>query len=188
MTPSTAPMPSPAAKTRYDGVAIGLHWLLALLIIGAFCMGLYMTSLPFSPQRLKLFSWHKWAGISILGLSALRLLWRLTHRPPQALPGPAWQVRAAHLTHRLMYLLFFAIPLVGWLYTSAAGVSVVLFGVLPLPDLVAPDKALADSLKPLHAVLAFALAGLVALHVLATLKHQLIDHDGLLRRMWPGRQ
>ena len=87
-----------------------------------------------------------------------------------------------------MYLLFFAIPLVGWLYSSAAGVQVVLFGVLPLPDLVAHDKALADSLKPLHAVLAFALAGLVALHVLATLKHQLIDHDGLLRRMWPGRQ
>lgn len=188
MKSSIAPMPSPARKTRYDGVAIGLHWLLALLIIGAFGMGLYMTSLPFSPQRLKLFSWHKWAGITILTLSTLRLLWRLSHRPPPDVPGPPWQIRAAHLTHRLMYALFFAIPLVGWVYSSAAGVSVVLFGLFPLPDLVAPDKALADSLKPLHAVLAFALAALVVLHVLAALKHQLIDHDGLLRRMWPSRQ
>lgn len=182
MKPTTTPL---APKTRYDGVAIGLHWLLALLIVGAFCMGLYMTSLPFSPQRIKLFSWHKWAGITILALSALRLLWRLAHRPPPDLPGPAWQLRAAHLTHRLMYLLFFAVPLAGWFYSSAAGVQVVLFGVLPLPNLAAPDQALADAVKPLHGVLAFMLAALVVLHVLATAKHQLVDRDGLLRRMWP---
>lgn len=86
------PMTSPA---RYTPVAIVLHWLLALAIIGAFCMGVYMSDLPFSPTRLKLYNWHKWAGVTILALSALRLLWRLTHRPPADAPMPAWQARAA---------------------------------------------------------------------------------------------
>ena len=68
--------------TRYGGVAIAFHWLLALAIIGSLGVGLYMTGLPFSPARLKLYNWHKWAGITILALSAARLLWRLAHRPP----------------------------------------------------------------------------------------------------------
>ena len=75
---------------RYTSTAIVLHWLLALAIVCAFGVGLYMADLPFSPLRLKLFNWHKWAGIGILALSALRLLWRLTHRPPADLPMPAW--------------------------------------------------------------------------------------------------
>ena len=70
---------------RYTATAMALHWLLALALVGIFCFGLYMTSLPFSPARLKYFNWHKWAGMTILILSALRLLWRITHRPP-ALP------------------------------------------------------------------------------------------------------
>jgi len=172
---------------RYTRTAIALHWLLGLAMLGSFCVGLYMSDLPLSPQRLKLFNWHKWAGITILALSALRLLWRLTHRPPADLAMPAWQQRAAHLTHRALYLLFFAVPLVGWAYSSAAGFPVVVFGVLPLPDFVAPDKALAEAIKPLHGYLAYTLAALVLVHVGAALKHQFIDHDGLLARMWPAR-
>ena len=75
---------------RYTGVAIALHWLLALMIIGAFGMGVYMTDLPVSPSRLKLYNWHKWAGVTILALSPLRLLWRLGHKPPADVPMPAW--------------------------------------------------------------------------------------------------
>jgi cytochrome b561 len=146
-----------------------------------------MADLPLSPTRLKLYNWHKWAGISILGLSALRLLWRLTHQPPADLPMPAWQARAAHVTHLLFYLLFFAVPLVGWAYSSAAGFPVVLFGVLPLPDFVSPNRDLAEAIKPLHGTLAWALAALVLLHVLAACKHQFVDKDRLLARMWPGR-
>jgi cytochrome b561 len=140
-----------------------------------------------SPTRLKLFNWHKWAGITILALSALRLLWRLTHRPPPDVAMPAWQRNAAHTLHTLMYLLFFAVPLVGWAYTSAAGFPVVLFGVLPLPDFVPHDKALSLAIKPWHGRLAWSLAALVLLHVAAALKHQFIDRDGLLLRMRPGR-
>lgn len=172
------------AAARYTSTAIVLHWLLAIAILGALGMGLYMSGLPLSPQRLKLINWHKWLGISILVFSAARLLWRLTHRPPADLPAPAWQQRAAHLTHIALYLLFFAVPVVGWAYSSAAGFPVVWFGLVPLPDLVAPDKALAASLKDAHALLAYGLAGLVALHLAAALKHQFIDRDGLIGRMW----
>ena len=180
-------MPLPTIQ-RYSGIAIAFHWLLAVMIVGSFCFGLYMTSLPFSPHRLKLYNWHKWAGITILTLSALRLLWRLFHRPPGDLPMPAWQRQAAHVTHWGLYLLFFAVPLVGWAYSSAAGFPVVVYGVLPLPDFVPVDKALADALKPWHATLAYALAALVLAHVAAALKHHFIDHDGLLLRMVPGRR
>ncbi len=184
---------SGTSPARYTPTAIALHWLLALLLLGMFVVGLYMTSLPFSPQRLKLYNWHKWAGIVILTLSFLRLLWRLSHRPP-ALPDavlaamPAWQRLAHHATHGALYLLFFAIPLLGWAYSSAAGFPIVVFGVLPLPDFMPVDKALAEAIKPWHAYAAYALAALVVLHVAAALKHQFVDRDSLLTRMLPARR
>lgn len=181
-----------SSSTRYTGTAIALHWLAGLAIVGAFAVGLYMTGLSMSPTRLKLYNWHKWAGVTILALSGLRLLWRLTHRPPALSPAvqaamPAWQRVAHHGAHHLLYLLFFAVPLAGWAYSSAAGFPIVVFGVLPLPDFVPADKALAEILKPWHGRLAWALALLVILHVAAALKHQFVDRDGLLTRMWPAR-
>jgi len=175
------------ASHRYTGPAIVLHWLLALMIVGAFCVGLTMHELPLSPTRLKLYNYHKWAGITILALSALRLLWRLTHRPPPDLPMPAWQQRAAHAAHGLLYVLFFAVPLAGWAYSSSAGFPVVLFGILPLPDFVPVDRPLSEVLKGAHALLAFALAFVVLVHVAGALKHRFMDRDGLLQRMRPGR-
>ena len=174
--------------TRYSTTAIALHWGLALLIVANFSLGAYMSDLPFSMTRLKLYNWHKWAGVSILVLSALRLLWRLTHRPPADMPMPQWQSRVAHAAHTALYVLFFAVPLAGWAYSSAAGFPIVLFGVLPLPDFVAPDRALSETIKPLHGALAFALAGVVLLHVAGALKHHFIERDGLLQRMLPGRR
>ena len=176
---------------RYNGMAIALHWGLALVLVTLFFMGHYMADLPFSPWRLKLYNWHKWAGVTILTLSVLRLVWRLTHRPP-ALPQavtlamPGWQMQAYHATHIAMYALFFTVPLLGWAYSSAAGFPIVLFGVLPLPDFVVAGKALADMIKPWHEISANTLAALVVLHVAAALKHHLIDKDGLLERMRPG--
>jgi cytochrome b561 len=172
---------------RYTGVAIALHWLLALMLLISFSVGLYMADLPFSMARLKLFNWHKWAGVTILALSILRLVWRLTHRPPPAAAGPAWQQAAAHAVHLGLYALFFAVPLVGWAYSSAAGFPIVWFSVLPLPDFVPKDAALAEIIKPWHEILAWAMAALVGLHVAAALKHHFIDRDGLLSRMRPGR-
>lgn len=184
-------MPSnPSA--RYHPVSIALHWLLGVALVGMFAVGLYMVDLPFSPQRLQLINWHKWAGVLVLTLSFVRLLWRLTHRPP-ALPVaveaamPGWQRLAHQGTHLALYVLFFAVPLLGWAYSSAAGFPIVLFGVLPLPDFVPVSESLADALKPLHKFGALAMAALVLLHVAGALKHQFIDRDRLLARMGLGR-
>ena len=172
-------------RARYDAVAIAAHWLLAALILLNLTLGLYMHDLPLSPQRLRLFNWHKWAGITILMLSALRLGWRLTHAPPPDLPMAAWQRIAAHAVHWAMYVLFFAVPLAGWGYSSAAGFPVVWFGVLSLPDWVPVNRAWADALKAVHKTAALTLALLVLLHVAAALKHHVVDRDGLLHRMRP---
>ncbi|MDA8454872.1 cytochrome b [Acidovorax sp. GBBC 3334] len=177
---------------RYSGTAIALHWILGVALVAIFGFGIYMTGLPFSPQRLKFYNWHKWAGVTILALSVLRVLWRLTHRPP-ALPAavesamPAWQRVAHHGTHHLMYALFFIVPLVGWAYSSAAGFPIVFLGLLPLPSFVPVSPELAEAIKPWHEITAYALAVLVVLHVAAALKHQFIDRDGLIGRMLPGR-
>ena len=185
------PTQSPADKpTRYTLPAIALHWLLALMLLGLLGMGMYMTGLSFSPQRLKLYNWHKWAGVAFLALTALRLLWRITHRPP-ALPAsmtksmPGWQRAAHHGTHHLLYVLFFAVPLIGWAYSSAAGFPVVFLGLWQLPDFVPVSKELAASIKPLHKISAMGLAALTLLHIAAALKHHWVDRDGLLSRMSP---
>ena len=187
MTPSTA-----STTTRYSGTAILLHWLLGAGLLGLVVVGVYMSDLPFSPQRLKLYNWHKWAGICILVLSVVRLAWRLTHKPPElpiaiATRMTRWQSLAHQGMHVAMYVLFFLVPLIGWAYSSAAGFPVVVFGVLTLPDFVPVSKELAEAIKPLHALSAFALVALIAGHILAALKHQWIDRDSLMERILPGR-
>lgn len=176
------------APASYTRLAQLLHWLLALAIVLTFSFGLYMVELPFSPQRLKQYNWHKWAGITILLLSAVRLLWRLTHKaPPLPAHLPAWQRWASGSTHALMYALFFAIPLVGWTYSSALGFPVVLYGVIELPNFVSRNTELAETLKLVHKYLAYSLAALVVVHVLAALQHHFILKDGLLARMGLGK-
>ncbi|MEH6438310.1 cytochrome b [Massilia sp. DD77] len=172
---------------RYTTIAIVLHWLLAVLIIGAFVMGLVMTDIPgLTPTKLKYYSWHKWAGVTVLGLAALRLLWRLANRPPAYADAmPAWQRGAAHGLHWLLYVLMIAVPLSGYFYSLAAGVKVMYFGLVELPVLIGPDPELKTVLKSLHYWLNMLLAGLVGLHVLAALKHQFVDRDGVMARMLP---
>jgi len=174
--------------TTYTGTAIVLHWLVALLIFVAFPLGVYMHELPLSPIKLRLYSYHKWLGITVLMFAILRVLWRISHRPP-ALPAslPRWQQIATHAVHHSLYLLLILIPLSGWLMSSAKGFQTVWFGVFPLPDLVAKNKVLGDLLQEVHEVLNFTLLGLVSLHILAALKHHFIDHDGILKRMLSTR-
>ncbi len=174
-------------QPRYTNIAILFHWLVALLIIGAFIMGLVMTDIPgITPTKLKYYSWHKWAGVTILGLAALRLLWRLTHpAPPYPATMPSWQRRAANGLHSFLYVLMFAVPLSGYFYTLSAGIPVVYFGLVELPVLIGPDPELKPLLKGVHYWLNMTLAACVALHVAAALKHQLIDRDGVLKRMLP---
>lgn len=173
---------------RYTRTAMSLHWLIALMLFGMFGFGLYMVELPLSPQKLKFYSYHKWAGVTVFLLVLARLAWRITHRPP-ALPAgmPAWQVTAAKAGHHLLYLLMVIVPLSGWLMSSAKGFQTVWFGVLPLPDLLAKDEALGEALLLTHRLLNWFFMLVVAGHVVAALKHHFLDRDGLLSRMLPGR-
>jgi cytochrome b561 len=173
---------------RYTRTAQGLHWLLALLLAGLVALGLYMHGLPLSPRKLQLFSYHKWAGVTAFLLALVRILWRATHRPPPLPEGSSRFVRvASEAVHGLLYLLMLAIPLSGWLMSSAKGFQTVWFGVLPIPDLVGRDAALGNVLLQVHQYLNWTLIALVLGHVAAALKHQFIDRDGLIARMLPGR-
>ena len=171
----------------YTRTAIALHWLIAVALAGSFALGLYMHELPLSPQKLKLYSWHKWAGVTIFLFVTLRLAWRLGHRPP-ALPiaMPAWQRQAAAATHVLLYVLMFAVPLSGWLMSSAKGFQTVWFGVLPLPDLLEKNKELGDLLQTVHMSLNLLFVAVIAGHIGAALKHHFIDKDDILTRMLPS--
>lgn len=173
-----------AVSTRYTPVAIALHWLMVVLLIGLVSVGIYMHELPLSPQKLQLYSYHKWAGVTAFLLVLIRLLWRATH-PAPALPAsmtPLMQ-RAAHAGHVVLYLLMIAIPLSGWLMSSAKGFQTVYFGVLPIPDLLVKDEALGKALKEVHELLNWTLILLVLGHIGAAVKHHFIDKDGLLWRM-----
>ncbi|MEO7725755.1 MAG: cytochrome b [Burkholderiales bacterium] len=171
---------------RYTNTAIALHWLIFVLIACGFTLAVYMVDLPLSPAKLKYFSWHKWLGVTVFLLALARLAWRMVHGAP-ALPAsvPRWQHRAAQATHVALYALIVIIPLTGWLYSSAAGVPTVYFGLLQLPDLVSKDKALAEQLKWLHVTLNYTLLAMVMLHAAAALQHHFFARDDVLRRMLP---
>ena len=173
-------------RQRYTHTAMFLHWLMALLIISTFSLGLYMSDLVLSPRKLQLFAYHKWIGMTLLSLWIIRVLWRITHQPPAlSTTLPLWQIRAADLTHLTLYILLFIIPMTGWLMSSALGFRVVMFGIWPLPNLIGINHTLGGQLKIIHSLLNDGLLGLVGLHLLAVIQHQFILRDGLLWRMWP---
>jgi cytochrome b561 len=158
-----------------------------LLMACGFSIGAYMADMHLSPLKLRLVAYHKWIGVTVLALALIRLLWRLTHRPPADLPMPAWQKAAAHAAHWLLYLLMIATPLAGWAYSSAAGVPIVYLKMWRLPDLVQKDPSLAKTLDSVHGFLAWTLLCVVVLHAAAALKHHFFDRDTTLWRMWIGQ-
>jgi len=171
---------------NYTSTAKALHWLMAALLFGLLALGFYMSDLPLSPAKLKFYSWHKWAGVTAFLLLAFRLLWRITHRPP-ALPDsmPKLMQFAAHGGHLALYGLMIAIPLSGWLMSSAKGFQTVYFGILPIPDLLDKNKELGNLLAIVHESLNFLFIAVLAGHIGAALKHHFIDKDDILTRMLP---
>ncbi len=171
---------------QYTRTAIALHWIIALLIFVAFPLGLYMHDLPLSPTKLKLFSYHKWIGVTVFILALVRISWRGIHHPPP-LPAslPSWERFFAQSVHYLLYLLILAIPMSGWLMSSAKGIQTVYLGILPLPDLVPKDKVLGDALLEVHESLNYTMLALVVAHVAGAFKHHFMDHDDIMARMLP---
>ena len=178
-------MATSEADGRYSGAAIALHWLTAVLIVANLLLGLSMVPLPITPRKLYWYAWHKWIGITVFLLTCLRLAWRATHPAPPPVAMPEWQRRAALASHVLLYVLLLTIPVSGWLYSSSTGVQVVYLGLIPLPDLVPDDKALAHILKGVHVSLNFVLFVLVCAHSVAAIKHHFVDRDTALLRILP---
>ncbi|HWP94191.1 MAG TPA: cytochrome b [Gammaproteobacteria bacterium] len=172
--------------TRYGAIAQTFHWLIVALVIVQFALGHMADDMPLGIQKLATLARHKSLGMTILMLAVLRLAWRLRDPPPPLPAGmPDWEKRAAHITHALLYILLFALPLTGWLMSSAKNFPVSWFGLFTFPDLVAPDPELEEVLEETHEMLGWLLAATAVLHALAALRHHFIRHDDVLRRMLP---
>ncbi len=175
---------------RYHSVAILLHWVMALAIIGMIVIGFVMGDVSPLARKIAVYQFHKSLGLTVLALSIVRLGWRLLHRAP-ALPAhmPAWEVFGARASHVLLYVLMIGLPLSGWyiISTSSNTMPTQYFGLFTVPLLpVFGDKKGAHELsEELHELLAFGAIALVTLHVLAALKHHFIDRDDVLKRMLP---
>ena len=171
---------------QYTKTAIGIHWIVAILIFATFGLGLIISEMSFSPTSLRYISYHKWLGVTVFIFAVLRVLWRLTHRPPALEASLSrFEKFAANAAHHLLYILIFAVPLSGYFYSLAAGFPIVYLGIIPIPSLIEPHPYIAETLKEVHGVLVYTMAGLVGLHVAGALKHYVIDRDGTLARMLP---
>ncbi|MBS0379347.1 MAG: cytochrome b [Proteobacteria bacterium] len=171
---------------RWGAIAQLFHWLIVLGIVAQFTLATLFDDLPAGPKKLTLLARHKSIGITILVLVALRLTWRGMNATPE-LPGTLkpYERTLAKVTHVLLYVLLFLVPLSGWLMSSARGFPVSWFGMFQLPDLVPKNKALYDALVTTHGILAWALGLVATLHLLAALKHHFVLKDDVLRRMLP---
>jgi cytochrome b561 len=176
-------------RDRYTATAIALHWLIALLLLGQFAFGLMLDDIPRgTPERGLYVNLHKSSGIVIGLLIVLRIVWRLTHTPP-ALPAamPAWQRHTARISHAALYLCMLALPLSGYLASNFSKHGIKFFNLVRMPPWGPDDRTLYALFNQTHRLAALLLALFVVLHVLAVVKHMLIDRDGLIWRMWPRR-
>jgi cytochrome b561 len=177
-----------AVRSRYSSVAIAFHWTIGILIIANLLGGLLHESFGDAAAGL-IIGLHKATGILILFLSLARLAWRLGHRPPPlAVTLKRWEIGLAHATHWLFYIMMIALPMTGWLMSSAGSRKwpISFFGLFDVPFLpVAQDKAFSHTMGESHEILGFLTIGLVVLHVAAALKHHLFDGDNTVERMIP---
>lgn len=172
---------------RWGPVSQLLHWLIVLLILGQGTVGLLMTEMRNSPDKIEVYALHKSVGLTLLALVALRLAWRLYAGSPLAVASmPRWQARIASLTHGLLYVLLFAMPLTGWLLNSAAGFPLQWFGLFNLPDIAATDHDLHELAEEAHGLLFWTLVVVALVHAGAAVHHHVFLRDATLARMLPA--
>jgi len=171
---------------KYSGVAQLLHWLISPLIILQFILAWTADALPRGDTQATLYLVHKSVGMTVLALAIVRIIWRFMHKPP-AFPAtmPVVEQWLARITHWGLYVLIFAMPLSGWLWSSAAGRGVPWFGLFTFPALMGENERLGDFFHETHELLAWVLFGFALFHILAALWHAVVKKDGVLQRMLP---
>ena len=173
-------------RADYTGIAKLLHWLILVLLVAQFVIAWTMPDIGRGSVPTGLIGWHLSVGVAILAVMIVRLAWRLTHPAP---PAPADLAPAlatlSRVTHYLLYSVLIVLPILGWANASARGWAVKLFGVVPLPALMAKGSALGHSLGDVHATLATVLLAIVALHVAGALYHAVVLKDRTVQRMLP---
>ncbi|WP_338468536.1 cytochrome b [Novosphingobium sp. ZN18A2] len=169
------------AVARYNAVARALHWIIAILIIVNLALGLAHESLP---KAWNVMTWHKSFGLSVLILTVIRILWRFTYKmPPWPATMPQSQVVIAKLTHLALYFLMLAMPITGWIFSSAGKYPIALFGI-PWPKLaVTKDMAITGISHEGHEILGFIAIALIVLHIAAAIYHHRVVKDDILKRM-----
>lgn len=173
------------SKTGYGLVAISLHWIVALAVIGLAILGLWMVDLSYySPWYRTAPFWHKSIGLTLFAVMLFRLLWRSFNPRPTHLPNHRrWEITSAAVVHGLLYLMLFVIVVSGYLISTATGQGISFFGWFEIPALVSGLPAQADRAGQVHYWVAIGVLGLAALHALGALKHHFLDRDDTLRRM-----
>lgn len=175
------------SEVQYGVVTKSLHWIMALLVICLLGVGLYMGTMSLSAAKIQVYNLHKSLGICVLFLIIGRICWHIISRTPHFVETlKPWEKKAATLVHFSLYILLIAMPLSGWIFSSAAGRPVQFFGIFTLPDIVAPDENIAKTFRALHGYIGYALMALIAMHIAGALKHHFIDKDPTLKRMLPG--
>src|SRR5688500_5898118 len=173
-------------KTSWGSLSKTLHWLVVLLIVTQWLLAERADSLPLGMAKLETLAWHKSLGLTVLMLAVLRLAWRLMNPVPDLTAETRpWERQLARLSHLLLYGLIFALPLSGWLMSSAKNYPVSWFKLFQFPDLVAPDERLFQQMRDLHHLLFGVLVVVALLHIAGALKHHFIDRNDVLRRMLP---
>ncbi len=179
-------MPSGTSSSRYGAVAQAFHWLIAALIVTQFVLANLADDLPIGAHKLALLALHKSFGMTVLMLAVLRLLWRLRNPPPGLPLGmSALERRLARATHIAFYVLLFAMPITGWLMSSAKNYSVSWFGLFTWPNLIGKNETAFAALRSTHHFLGGVLLAIAVLHILAALKHHFWNKDNVLLRMLP---
>ncbi len=169
-------------------VSILNHWASAALIFILIGTGLTLEEMARGPEKFELVQLHKSFGTAFLALVVIRLAWRLTQGFPEpAAPASPWAARAARLWHLALLAVITALPLSGWIASSAAGHQVSFFGLAALPDLVGRDWALHEAAETVHGILGHLIVALIALHIVAAVKHHFWDRDQTLIRMLGAR-
>jgi cytochrome b561 len=182
LLPADAPLSQPIVS--YDRVVRLVHWATAALLLVGFGIGISMTRWVAEENRIQVYSWHEWVGLTVFALTAIRV-WRRTRGSAPPIELPPFERRVRAVVHTAIYLVLIVQPITGYMMTSAFGFDIVYLGLVPLPRIVAENRELATRLQGIHETLAITLFLLFLLHLGAIANHHLFRRDGVMRRMLP---